>query len=30
MLMYKNGEVVDKQVGVSAKSVLADKLEAAL
>ncbi len=30
LLIFKNGEVVDKQVGVSAKSVLADKLEAAL
>jgi len=30
LLIFKNGEVVDKQVGVAAKSILADKLEAAL
>ena len=28
LLFIKNGEVVDKQVGVAAKSVLADKLNA--
>lgn len=30
LLIFKNGEVVDKQVGVAAKSILADKLEAVL
>ncbi len=30
LLVFKNGEVVDKQVGVAAKNVLAAKLEAAL
>ncbi|CAI8305333.1 MAG: Thioredoxin [Owenweeksia sp. TMED14] len=30
LLIFKNGEVVDKQVGVAAKNILADKLEAAL
>ena len=30
LLIFKNGEVVDKQVGVAAKSILADRLEAAL
>ena len=30
LLIFKNGEVVDQQVGVAAKSILADKLEAAL
>ena len=30
LLIFKNGEVVDKPVGVAAKSILADKLEAAL
>lgn len=30
LLIFKNGEVVDKQVGVAAKSVLSDKLEAVL
>jgi len=28
LLFIKNGEVVDKQVGIAAKSVLADKLNA--
>tara|TARA_B100000767_G_C19723083_1_gene518211 strand:- start:1084 stop:1458 length:375 start_codon:yes stop_codon:yes gene_type:complete len=30
LLIFKNGEVVDKQVGVAAKSILADKLEAVI
>ena len=30
LLIFKNGEVVDKQVGVAAKNILAGKLEAAL
>lgn len=30
VLVLKNGEVVDKQVGVTTKKVLADKIEAAL
>tara|TARA_Y100000389_G_C17345042_1_gene455402 strand:- start:47 stop:364 length:318 start_codon:yes stop_codon:yes gene_type:complete len=30
LLVFKNGEVVDKQVGVAAKNVLAGKLEAAI
>jgi thioredoxin 1 len=30
LLIFKNGEVVDKQVGVAAKSILSDKLEAVL
>ncbi|NRA49580.1 MAG: thioredoxin [Phaeodactylibacter sp.] len=30
ILVLKNGEVVDKQVGVTTKKVLADKIEAAL
>ncbi|MDG1253313.1 MAG: thioredoxin [Schleiferiaceae bacterium] len=30
LLIFKNGEVVDKQVGVAAKNVLAGKLEAQL
>jgi len=28
LLVFKNGEVVDKQIGVVAKSVLAEKLDA--
>jgi thioredoxin 1 len=30
LLVFKNGEIVDKQVGASAKSVLAGKLDAQL
>ena len=30
LLIFKNGEVVDKQVGVAAKNILAGKLEAVL
>ena len=30
LLIFKNGEVVHKQVGVAAKNILAGKLEAAL
>ncbi len=30
LLIFKNGEVVDKQVGVAPKEVLAEKLEAQL
>lgn len=30
ILILKNGEVIDKQVGVTTKKVLADKIEAAL
>ncbi len=30
LLIFKNGEVVDKQVGVAAKNVLAGKIEAQL
>ena len=30
LLIFKNGEVVDKQVGVATKNILAGKLEAAL
>lgn len=30
LLVFKNGEVVDKQVGVAPKTVLAGKLEAAM
>ena len=30
LLIFKNGEVVDKQVGVALKNVLAGKLEAQL
>jgi thioredoxin 1 len=30
VLLFKNGEVVDKQVGVAQKNVYTDKIDAAL